>query len=600
MIRERIEHLRQKMKQEKIDLYFIPTADFHQSEYVGEYFKCREFMSGFTGSAGSLVVTKEEACLFTDGRYHIQAEQELQNSGIHLFKCGEANIPSEEEYIEVYMKKHNVLAFDGRVVSASFAEQLLEKTKLPKEAFFYQKDLVDEIWSDRPEISKKEIWVLEAWQTGESLSDKIKRIRQDMEKAEAQIHVMASLDDIAWTFNLRGNDVTHNPVFLSFAVITMDSVSLYVAEEAVTESVKTYLKKNKVMIKKYNDIYKDTGEFNEDQTVLLDKETINYLLYKNISEKCAIVNQINPAAKMKAVKNKTEIENTRKAHIMDGLAVSRFIHYIKEQAGTGINEYEAACYLDKLRKSTDNCFDLSFETISAYGANAAMMHYSAKEEGSAVIEKHGFLLVDSGGQYKEGTTDVTRTIAVGELTPEMKKHYTLTLVGMLRLMNARFLYGCTGRNLDILAREPLWNCLMDYRCGTGHGVGHILNVHEGLNAFRWKQRQGLPECELEEGMITTDEPGVYLENQYGIRIENELLCVKDVQNEWGQFMKFECLTFVPVEREAIDTAYMEKRDIDMLNAYQKQVYDKLSPFMSSKEQQWLKEYTKEVTAEKSE
>lgn len=600
MIRERMEQMRQKMKQEQIDLYYIPTADFHQSEYVGEYFKCREFMSGFTGSAGSLVVTKEEACLFTDGRYHIQAEQELQNSGIHLFKCGETNIPNEEEYIEVYMKNHNTFGFDGRVVSASFVEQLLEQTKLSENAVIYKKDLVNEIWYSRPVVSKEEVYVLEPWQTGENVTEKIIRIRKEMEKAGAQVHVIASLDDIAWTFNLRGKDVKHNPVFLAFAVIMQDAVCIYLAEEAVTEAVKAYLKENKITWKKYNDVYEDVAGFRENHTILLDKETINYRLYKSIPDKCSIVNQMNPAAKMKAVKNQTEIENTRKAHIRDGLAVTRFIHYVKEKAGTGITEYEAACYLDELRKDTENCFDLSFETISAYGANAAMMHYSAKEESSAVIQKEGFLLVDSGGQYKEGTTDVTRTIAVGSLTSEMKKHYTLTMVGMLRLMNARFLYGCTGRNLDILARGPLWEHGIDYRCGTGHGVGHILNVHEGPNAFRWKQRKGLPECELEEGMITTDEPGVYLENQYGIRIENELLCVKDTENEWGQFMKFECLTFVPVEREAIDTDYMEKRDIEMLNAYQKQVYEKLSPFMTGEEKQWLEEYTKEIVSKKSE
>lgn len=600
MIRERIEQLRRKMKQEKIDLYYIPTADFHQSEYVGEYFKCREYMSGFTGSAGSLVVTKEEACLFTDGRYHIQAEQELQDSGIHLFKCGEANIPSEEEYIEVYMQKHNTLGFDGRVVSASFVEQLLKKTTLPESAVVYQKDFVDEIWTTRPSISKEEIYVLEPWQTGEKTVNKIKRIREKMKKEGAQTHVIASLDDIAWIFNLRGNDVKHNPVFLAFALITEDMVCLYLSDKAVGKPVKAYLEKNNILYKSYGDIYKDVAELKENSTILLDKETINYCLLQSISKKCRIKNSINPSAKMKAIKNKTEIENTRKAHIRDGLAVTRFIHYVKNHAGTGITEYDAECYLDQLRRNTENCFDLSFETISAYGANAAMMHYSAKPDKSVVIEKEGFLLVDSGGQYKEGTTDVTRTIAVGSLTPEMKKHYTLTLVGMLRLMNVRFLYGCTGRNLDILARNPLWEHLIDYRCGTGHGVGHILNVHEGPNAFRWKQSKGLPECVLEEGMITTDEPGVYLENQYGIRIENELLCVKDIQNQWGQFMKFECLTYVPIEREAIDTAYMEKRDLELLNVYQKQVYEKLAPHMTAEEQQWLKEYTREIPMKKCE
>lgn len=597
MIRDRIEQLRERMKQQKIDLYYIPTADFHQSEYVGEYFKCREYMSGFTGSAGSLVVTKEEACLFTDGRYHIQAEHELEDTGIHLFKCGEANIPTEEEYIEVYMEKHDTLGFDGRVVPASFIEALLEKAKCSNVKMNYQNDLIDEIWSMRPAISKEKIFALEAWQTGESTLDKIKRIRSEMKKEGAQVHVIASLDDIAWIFNLRGNDVRYNPVFLAFALITEDKVCLYTAKEAVDESVRIYLRENNIICRSYEEIYKDVAIIGEDNTVLLDKKTINYALFQSIPKKCVIKNRMNPSTKMKAVKNETEITNTRKAHIKDGLAVTRFIHYVKCNAGTGITEYEAQNYLEQLRKNTENCFDLSFETISAYGANAAMMHYSAKQDNSAVIEKKGFLLVDSGGQYKEGTTDVTRTIVTGSLTPEMKKHYTLTLVGMLRLMNARFLYGCTGRNLDILARGPLWEHLVDYRCGTGHGVGHILNVHEGPNAFRWKQSKILPECVLEEGMITTDEPGVYLENQYGIRIENELLCVKDVQNEWGQFMKFECLTFVPVDREAIDTAYMESRDIKLLNAYQKLVYEKLAPHMSVKEQEWLAEYTKEIHME---
>ena len=284
MIRERMEQLRQRMKQEKIDLYYIPTADFHQSEYVGEYFKCREYMSGFTGSAGSLVVTREEACLFTDGRYHIQAEQELKNSGIHLFRWGEMNIPSEEEYIEVYMQKHNTFGFDGRVVSAAFVERLLKKAKLPKTAVIYQKDLVNEIWNTRPDISKEKIYQLEPWQTGESAADKIKRIRSEMKRQGAQAHVIASLDDIAWIFNLRGNDVKHNPVFLAFALITEDTACLYLAGEAITESVKEYLKENKIKWKNYNDIYRDVALFGADYTILLDKETINYCLLQSISK----------------------------------------------------------------------------------------------------------------------------------------------------------------------------------------------------------------------------------------------------------------------------------------------------------------------------
>ncbi|MBQ4531033.1 MAG: aminopeptidase P family protein [Lachnospiraceae bacterium] len=594
MIKDRLEKMRLLMKREKIDLYYIPTGDFHQSEYVGEYFKERNYMSGFTGSAGSMVVTKEEACLFTDGRYHIQAEGELQGSGIHLFKCGEANVPTEEQYAEVYMRTHEKIGFDGRTVSTAFVERFLENTGLSEHAVVYDKDLVNDLWANRPEISQEEIYVLEPWQTGETTKEKLKRIRESMKKSGTETHILTSLDDIAWIYNLRGNDVKNNPVFLAYSVITQENAYLYLMEQAVTKEVEKYLQTSGVEWRNYEKVYQDIPALCGKNTILLDKESTNYTLFKTIPDQCRIVNQINPSTIMKAVKNKTEIENTKKAHIKDGLAVTRFIHYIKENADKEITEFEAAQYIDNLRKNTEGCFDLSFETISAYGANGAMMHYSAREEGCAKIQSKGFLLVDSGGQYREGTTDVTRTIALGELSREMKKHYTLVLCGMLRLMNARFLYGCTGRNLDILARGPLWEQGIDYRCGTGHGVGHILNVHEGPNVIRWLNRTGARECVLEEGMVTTDEPGVYLENQYGIRIENELLCVKDIKNQWGQFMKFECLTFVPIELDAVDVAYMEKKDVELLNQYQNLVYEKLSPYMTEEEKKWLKEYTKEI------
>lgn len=593
MIRERIDKLREKMKQEHIDLYLVPTADFHQSEYVGDYFKCREFLSGFTGSAGTLIITKEEACLFTDGRYHIQAERELKDSGIHLFKCGEANIPTEEEYAQVYMKTHDIIGFDGRVVSWEFVERFLEHTGLSLKNIKAEKDLAGEIWENRKERSANEIYPLQLWQTGEGVDHKLERIRKSMMQKKASVHVMASLDDIAWTFNLRGSDVEHNPVFLSYAVITEQEAYLYVQKQAVTDKLRDYLSEQQVDIKEYEDIYQDLEHIVSNQTVLIDKNSINFCLYEKLNQ-AEIVYGENPAKEMKAVKNPVEIENTRKAHIKDGVAVTRFIRYVKQQAGSGITEYQAQEYLDKLRMDTDGCFDLSFTTISAYESNGAMMHYSAPEENSAVLEPKGFLLVDSGGQYEEGTTDITRTIALGEVEEDRKKYYTLTLVGMLRLMNAHFLKGCTGRNLDILARGPLWEQGVDYRCGTGHGVGHILNVHEGPNAIRWKQREGLTDAVLEPGMITTDEPGVYFENAYGIRIENELLCVEDKNNEWGQFLKFECLTFVPVELDAVDTAYMQPGDIELLNQYHQQVYEKISPYLTEDEKVWLYEATRPV------
>ncbi|MDE6312195.1 MAG: aminopeptidase P family protein [Lachnospiraceae bacterium] len=591
MIRERIDRLRKLMKREGIDLYLIPTADFHQSEYVGHYFKCREFLSGFTGSAGSLIVTKEEACLFTDGRYHIQAERELKDSGIHLFRCGEDNIPTEEEYAQVYMKSHPVMGFDGRVVSAHFVEEFLKNTGLSKENIRADKDLAGELWQNRPERSANEIYPLDHGQTGESTENKLMCIRKRIKEVGADMHIIASLDDIAWIFNLRGSDVEYNPVFLSYAVITEEEAYLYVQRQAVGEELQKYLKEQHIQYREYDNIYEEIKQFSQGKAVLLDKKSINYRLYDGL-EGARLIFEMNPSTRMKAVKNPVEIENTKKAHLKDGVAVTRFIHYIKKHAGTGINEYEAQKYLDGLRKDTEGCLGLSFETISAYEENGAMMHYSAPKKNSARLEKKGFLLVDSGGQYREGTTDVTRTIALGELSEDRKKYYTLTLMGMLRLMNAKFLEGCTGRNLDILARGPLWEHGVDYRCGTGHGVGHILNVHEGPNGIRWVQRKGLEEVPLEPGMITTDEPGVYFENAYGIRIENELLCVKDEKNLWGQFLKFECLTFVPIEPEAVDTAYMEVGDVELLNQYQQQVYEKISPYMTKEEQIWLREYTK--------
>ena len=591
MIRARLDRLREIMKREGIDLYYIPSSDFHNSEYIGDFFKCRQYMSGFTGSAGSLIITKEEACLFTDGRYHIQAEKELKESGIHLFKCGEPYIPSDVEYAKVYMKKHKTIGFDGRVVSAAFVERFLKEADMPEGNVIYEKDLVNELWTERPEKPENKIYKLEDWQTGEISESKLKRIRKAMSEEKAEVHIISSLDDIAWIFNLRGSDVANNPVFLSYAVITQQEAYLYTGTKAITKEIKDYLRKINVQWKLYDEIYQDLMAVCKDNRVLLDKNTINYSLCRCIPKETVVINKMNPSAKMKAIKNSVEIENTKKAHIKDGLAVTRFIHYMKENTEGEMTEYQAAEYLDSLRKNTEGCFDLSFETISAYGSNAAMMHYSADKDNSAMLKKEGFLLVDSGGQYKEGTTDVTRTIALGPLTKEMKKHYTLTLVAMLRLMNAKFLKGCTGRNLDILARGVLWEHGLDYRCGTGHGVGHILNVHEGPNSIRWRQIKEVDECELEPGMITTDEPGVYLENEYGIRIENELLCVKDTENQWGEFLKFECLTFVPIELEAVDVSYMEKKDIEMLNEYQKIVYDKLSEYMTEEEKVWLRKYT---------
>lgn len=595
MFRERIDRLRERMTERGIDLYVVPTDDYHLSEYVGDFFKTRKFLSGFTGSAGTLVVTKEEAGLFTDGRYFIQAEKELAGSGIILFRTGTAGVPTVEEYCAVYMQKHNVIGFDGKTVTKQFVDTIERKMNGKKLTCAYEEDLAGSIWSDRPELSAKPVVILDECYAGESVSDKLQRVREVMKKKGAEAHLLTSLDDIAWLFNIRGNDVENNPVALAYAVITDKDACLYLQKKAVSQEVEASLANAGVVIREYATIY-DTlpKQLSNCQSVLLDVDKVNYALYCLIPECCRKLNGRNPSVMMKAVKNKTEIQNTKEIHIKDGVAVTKFMRWLKTNIGkVPMDEYNVGKKMDALRLEIPECKDLSFDTICAYGANAAMMHYSAKENDCAELKAENLLLVDCGGQYLEGTTDITRTFVLGELTAEQKKHFTAVVCGMLRLQNAKFLYGCNGYNLDILSRGAVWEVGIDYQCGTGHGVGSYLNVHEGPNGFRWKRNLGTKhDWIFEEGMITTDEPGVYIEGSHGIRIENELLCVKDVQNEWGQFMRFEVLTYAPIDLDGIDVSYMQERDLELLNAYHAEVYEKLLPYLNEEEQLWLKNATR--------
>lgn len=593
MIKERLAKLRELMKREGYTAYVIPTNDFHLSEYTGDYFKERKFMSGFTGSAGTLVVTEDEAGLWTDGRYYIQAEHQLEGSTITLFKQGMKDVPLPEDYLAQKMGEGDVVGFDGRVIPAKWGMDL--ETCLEKKGakLCGTKNLIDEIWADRPAMPKDKLFILEEKYAGETMAQKVLRVREKMAEAGAGVHILTSLDDIAWLYNLRGSDIANTPVFMAYTMISSESVLLFIDSDKLTAEIRNYLKENHVEVMPYNAIYEWLTWVDKDESVLLDLNKVNYAIVKGLLAK--IENQPNPTTLFKAVKNDTEIKNLFTAHIKDGVAVTKFMYWLKTNIGkTEITEISASDYLENCRRA-QGCIDLSFPTISAYNANAAMMHYSATPESNAVLKSEGLLLVDSGGQYYEGTTDITRTMALGPVSDEWKTHYTAVLRGMLNLQNVRFLYGCTGLNLDILARGPMWDMDIDYQCGTGHGVGYLLSVHEGPNGFRWRV---VPErndsAVLEAGMITTDEPGVYIAGSHGIRIENELVCRKGEANEYGQFMYFEPLTFAPIDLDAIDVNQLTAVDKKRLNAYHKLVFDTVSPYLTEEEAAWLKKYTAEV------
>ena len=596
MIKQRIENIRDLMKEKNIYAYIVPSSDYHQSEYVGDYFKSREFMSGFTGSSGTLIISMDEAGLWTDGRYFIQAENELKDSGIKLFKMGEEGVPTIEEYLLEKLPKNSTLGFDGRVMSVKEGQSLANKLAFKGINIEYKYDLVNDIWKDRCSLPTEKAFLLGTEYSGESFSDKLSRIRAVMKEKKATTHILASLDDIAWLFNIRGRDVKSNPVVLSYAVITIDSVYLFIDKNKIGKDIRAELSKENVQIKGYEEVYEFIKNIDENEVVLIDTSKVNYAIYNNIPSNVQKIEERNPSILFKSIKNEIELKNIRNSHIKDGVAFTKFMYWLKNNIGKiEITEISATQKLEEFRREQDKFIEPSFSTIAAYKDHAAMMHYSATEESNYKLEPRDLFLVDSGGQYFDGTTDITRTIALGPIPENVRKDFTNVVRGMIRLSKAKFLYGCRGYNLDILARGPLWEEGIDYKCGTGHGIGFVLNVHEGPNGFRWKVREDIDDtCILEEGMVTTNEPGVYVENSHGIRIENEIVVRKAEKNEYGQFMDFEVITFAPIDLDAIDESLILKDEKVYLNNYHKQVYDKISPYLNEEEKQWLKTYTREI------
>lgn len=592
---ERLNELRRLMDERHMDAYLIPTSDFHESEYVGEYFKCRKFITGFTGSAGTAVVTRDDAGLWTDGRYFVQAARELEGSGFRLQKMDEEGVPTVEEYLADVLPEGGVLGFDGRVVNSRLGEAMEEALEEKHVTFSCEEDLVGAIWADRPPMSDRPVWILEETYAGKPAKDKIAELRRDMKEARATVHVLTTLDDIVWLLNIRGDDIPFNPVVLSYVVVTESEFYLFINEKTLDGQVRDYLQKLGVTVKPYNDIYGFVKALRKER-VLMESSCVNYAIKNSLDSSNKIVDRMNPTVMAKAVKNPVEIENERRAHIKDGVAMTKFIFWLKKNIGvTDMTEISVSDYLEELRRQQEGNLGLSFNTISAYGENAAMCHYAATPESNKTLKPEGLYLIDSGGQYYEGTTDITRTVALGPVTDEEREHFTLVAMSMLRLGHAKFLYGCRGLSLDYIARQPMWERGLNYNHGTGHGVGYLLNVHERPNGIRYKMvPERMDSAVIEEGMICSDEPGIYIEGSHGIRTENLIVCRKAEKNEYGQFMEFEYLTFVPIDLDALDVSLMEKRDIQYLNEYHRQVYEKISPYLTREEQQWLKEATREV------
>ena len=595
-IKARVEQLRAQMKAHGVDAYIVPTSDFHETEYVCDHFKAREYMSGFTGSAGTCVFTADAAKLWTDGRYFIQAAKQLEGSGIDLMRMGDEGVPTIEEYLLDALPEHAVLGFDGRVMNTAMVEKLESVLQARGAKISCDMDLVGEIWTTRPAFPATQTFELDVKYTGKSAGEKLAEVRKAMQAEGADTHIITRVDDIAWLLNMRADDVPCFPVALCYAIIYADDAVLYIHADRLSDDLKQTFAQIGVRTADYDAIYEDVKHIRAGSRVLLDKANTNYRIVSSLPQGVEVISRPNPIVLMKAVKNPVELENIRRCHIRDAVAMTRFMYWLKTNVGKmKITEISASDQLLAFRQEQELFIEPSFDTIAAYQDHAAMMHYSANEESDVELKPEGVLLVDSGGQYYEGTTDITRTFVLGPISAECRLHFTTALRSMIRLAQARFLYGCRGMNLDILARGPLWDLDLDYKCGTGHGIGHVLNVHEAPNGFRWRI---VPErndsCVLEEGMVQSDEPGVYLEGEYGIRHENETVVRKGEKNEYGQFMYLETITFVPIDLDGVDPDVLTQYERKWLNEYHQAVYDKVSPYLNDEEKAWLKHATRAI------
>ncbi len=581
-INDKIALLREEMKQHGMSAYIIPSSDAHMSEYVATHWQGRAYLSGFTGSAGTLVVTLTESGLWTDGRYFIQAEQELKGSEIKLFRIAQPNVPTINEYLVRVLNEGETVGFDGKCLSVGLVKELIQSLQVKNVKVVGEYDLLDKIWNDRPAIPATEVFVHETQYTGYSCAEKLEMVRKEMKKVGSNGYVLTALGSIAWLFNVRGDDILFNPLVVSYAFVTETEAYLFVDYERLSPAVISYLTENGVTLKDYQEIEVILSDSTLSGAILCPMDTMNYYLYNLLGKQgtISIIEGHDLVNDLKAIKNDTEIKNTRQAQIKDSVALVGAVCevYDKLNSAEGITEYEVREILEIYRRRQPLNYGSSFGAIVAYGANAAMMHYNPTKENCSKLEKKGLLLIDSGGQYLDGTTDITRTFVLGPLTDEERLHYTLVLKGHINLSRAVFQKGCTGGNLDILARQPIWEYGFDYRCGTGHGVSYFGGVHEGPQGFRLTQT-----VPLKPGMMTTNEPGIYEEGHHGIRIENTLLVIERNETEYGQFYEFETISYFPIDTKAIVVELMTAAELEWLNNYHQQVFELLAPHLEGQQ-----------------
>ena len=589
---EKLTALRRAMAQRGLTAYLVLTDDFHASEYAGEHFKARAYLSGFTGSAGTLLVLPSRALLWTDGRYFLQAAEQLRGSGIELMRAGERGVPTLADFLCAELTDGSLLGFDARTVSTALARRLGRRLSAKHVRFAGDEDLVDALWPDRPPLSAEPVWELGVEYTGEARADKLARVRAAMADEGADAFVVTALDELAWLLDLRGNDVACTPVFLGFLLLTKEDAVLCARAGAVGEEVKASLAADGVRLADYESIYGLVRALPRGTRVLLDGATANYRLTQSVPDGAETLDRPSPIVPMKAVKNAVEQENLRRAHLADGIALTRFLRWLKcDAVREGATELSAAAKLEEYRRESADYLEPSFDPILAYGPHGAIVHYEATEETDVPLEAHGLLLADTGGHYRTGTTDVTRTVALGPVAGEEKRACTLVLRGHLALAAARFRAGVTGENLDILARGPLWDEGLDYNHGTGHGVGYLLSVHEGPQRIHWSIASNARHTALEPGMIFSDEPGLYLAGKFGVRLENLLLVREAETNAYGRFLSLEPLTLAPFDRDTIDPSLLSDRELAQLNAYHARVYEALAPHLDAETRAWLRGVT---------
>ena len=594
-IDKRLENLRKLMADRKIDAYIIPTSDPHQSEYLPDHYKERQYISGFTGSAGTAVITPNEAKVWTDSRYFLQAAKELSSSEFELMKMGDEDYPTVEEYLEENVNEFGKIAFNGNLFSVKEYKKLSES--MGSRTLVSDIDYISNLWKDRPELRKDKVWILGEEYTGESAESKLNRVREQMDKNGYDYYFIGAVEDICWLLNIRGNDIDYNPVVLSYMLISKDRAYLCINQDKLDGEVKEYLDNNKIKLHSYDYIFTLLKDIPGKNRIFLDPARTNVAIYDAINSNVKVSTGTNITTNMKAIKSEKEIENTKQAYIIDGVTLVKFFNWLEVGATTGtLNEYVASKKLHELRAENESFVEESFESIIGFKDNAAIVHYAPANVGSKTITTEGMILIDSGAHYKEGTTDITRTIALGNTIQAEKDDYTLVLKSHIALFLAKFKEKTTGARLDAIAKYPLWQAGKDFFHGTGHGVGYLLTVHEG------PQRLGMgpgSEIEFKEHMFTSVEPGLYITDSHGIRIENQAVVQKALENEFGKFLEFENLTFVPIDTRPINVDMLTNDEINWINDYNKKCQEVLAPHLEGADLEYLKESCKQIWAKKN-